>query len=93
MTTTRLLIEAEGHALLEIGHGNHALLPMEEGERATAFKALCDALALLAGLKPPSSPDASVAGSGERAGGSARCQVGRRSGVVVHLAIRQGNPA
>lgn len=89
---SRLLIESRGKVLLEFGRDENVLLPLEESERVTVFKALSDALALLAGLMPPNLPNATAIGLDESAGETEQHQPDHRSDVVVHLKARRHIP-
>ena len=80
----RLLIEFENQPLLEIGCGENALLPLAEGERRTAFVAVLNALALLAGLNPERISASTEGGVDQCLGGSGQCPPDHASDDCAH---------
>lgn len=88
----RVRIEAGMSVLLDIDdEGENVLLPLDEDERAKAFKALTGALALLGGIRPLASSAAKASATGERSTGSEQCPSGRRGGDLVHLSERRAS--
>jgi hypothetical protein len=66
------------------------LAPLDRNERALAFQALTGALALLAGVTPPSSSAATEAAMDESISATPQYCDHHKSGVVVHLSKRIG---
>ena len=91
-STLSLAIVGRNGTILELREDS-ALLPSDGGERAQAFEALTNALALLSGVSRPSSSAAKAVERDERCSESGQCQSDRRDGVVVNLAERRGAPA
>lgn len=89
----RVKIEGSTGVLLDIGVGENVLLPSSEAERAQAFDSLMGALALLGGIRPPTSSFAKAAATDAHSAGTARYPDGRTDGVVVHLLERLASPS
>lgn len=85
-----LLIEHDGQRLFELD-GNNALTPTNEGERTIVFKALLDALAVLARIKD--SYGATEAVTGEHSSANSRCPEDHRNDQIVHLVERRDSQA
>lgn len=81
-----LEIRIDGSTILRIEEES-VLLPLEETERAQAFVALTDALALLAGIRMP---DARATDQDQCCSTTERSGDHRRSGVVVPLRLLSG---
>lgn len=78
----RVIVEGHDSKVLDVGLGDGLLLPLCQNERAAAFAALTDALALLAGF---TKPDAREDGTSPRSTPSSQSACHRTPGVVVPL--------
>lgn len=89
--TVRMRVRVTGlnGTILECGLDS-ALLPTDEYERAQAFTALTNALALLAGLKQLEYSASTGDETGSPGSESERYPFAHRDGAVVHLAERRG---
>lgn len=82
----RVLIEAANGVVLDVAAGReNVLVPQMEAERAEAFHALVGALALLAGIVPPSPAGSAEPARSEPPAGSEQRLDGAGRSNVVHL--------
>jgi hypothetical protein len=86
----RLRIDGPNGAIFERSDETaHVLVPLDKNERALAFQALVDALALLTGFTPQTSSDARVTETGQSNSQNPRYSDDHTSGVVVPLIVRR----
>jgi hypothetical protein len=92
LVTRSLSIKLGASEIFATTENGMVLLPSEEQERAEAFLALTDALALLAGIKLPQSTLATASDAAQCSRESPPSPAdGHKSGDIVHLGERRGS--
>ncbi|MFD0988221.1 hypothetical protein [Methyloligella solikamskensis] len=86
-----LQVTFNGQILFEDSNEENVLVPYDDGERANAFYALTNALAILSGVTPRCSRDATEDATDEHCSGSEPNPVDHKDGVVVPLRGRQAD--